>query len=140
MARMQQGQDGQPQQPPTGGQDQPFSLGQNFDQNPFSSVLSGLGQQSQQPQQAPVPQQQMPTDQQPQQEDNQLEKGKISGTSQYLLSALQSLHKFITESTDPREITMGRSIISLMSKMIDMDQKKQIDKMNEQKAAMGQTY
>jgi hypothetical protein len=51
--------------------------------------------------------------------------GVNPGTSKPLLSALSSLHQFITAATDPSEIALVRSIIVLLTQLIQRDQASQ---------------
>ncbi len=106
-----------------------------FEGNPFAGILSSLGQRQQpQPQQAPqsqMPQRPMPQNGGMEDDDNQLMKGKGAGTTPLLMGAIQSLQKYVTTSTDPDEIRMARSIITLISKLITRDQGKMSERLNQ---------
>lgn len=116
-----QGQQGAPESAPTGG----LSAG-----NPFAGLIKGFkpsGQESapSQVSQAPQPQQATAQGTPADMEENPLAKGTVTGTTKPLLSALQGLHAYISESQDPVEIRIARNIISLLSQLIQRDQEQQ---------------
>lgn len=98
---------------------------EKFNANPFSSIIRMQGEQQQEagPQNAPN------VGMQTEDESNQLAKGQTGDNSQNLMRALQALHKYIADSTDPSEISMGRGIILLLSKLIEKDQQAQVSKL-----------
>jgi len=65
------------------------------------------------------------------------QKGVNPGGSKFLIGALQQMNNFITESTDPREITIARNIISILNSLIKMDQAKQQGVMSQQQSILG---
>ncbi len=109
---------------------QPIDFSQ-FDKNPFEEIVNSAksqGQPSAQPAQQPQPQGQpggpmagkmMKTP------PNQLDYGAVGGTTPALTGALQSMQKFIGETQDATEIAIGRTIITLLTKLIQADQQKQ---------------
>lgn len=113
--------------------------GFNPDQNPFEQILAQLKQQGGQTQlptgggaDAAAPQGgQLPPnitmgpDGQPQQVPDATQPGINPGTTKFLLSALQQLQQFIGAATDRDEIAVGRSIIMLLTKLINNDQTRQ---------------
>lgn len=105
-----------------------FSLGQEFDGNPFESLMQrgSSGAQSQSPQ---IPPQMM--GQMPGMEENQLLKGKGQGGSKYLLSAIQALQGYVAESQDRDEIEVARSIVKLLIRLVHQDQEKLEEKLNQ---------
>lgn len=58
------------------------------------------------------------------QEKNQLMKGENPGSTKYLMGAVQSLEKFITESDDKESLMLARGIVSAISRLIAKDQEK----------------
>ena len=112
---------------------------QQFDQNPFASImqsLQGAGAQGGQPQgpQAPqgVPPQGMGADM----PDNQLMKGKNPDSSQALIGATKMLQQFIADSTDSTDIATARSIVMLITRLIEKQQKKMSDQLPQDQAMM----
>lgn len=151
MQRAQQQQGGQPQggqpqdaetpqdqaQPGDTGEDQQYSLGNGqFDSNPFTSLMaqgqSGAGQPQSAPQSPDASQggfQQVPQGMEQaammggvQNPDDQLQKGQGAGSSKFLLGAAQQLQGYISESQNRDEIAIARSILQLLTKLIDRDQ------------------
>ncbi len=106
---------------------------QNFnpDTNPFEAIVNaGKAPAAPQGGQGPTPQQMQqggvmgkPMVKTP---PNQMDYGAVGGTTPALTSALQAMQKFLAESQDATEIALGRSIIALISKLIDADQQKQM--------------
>lgn len=126
------------QQPGDQGED--FSLGDEFNQNPFTQISGGQpaakpammmqpqGPAGAQPQQMdPQSMQQMMMMQDPKQ--NQLAPGANPGTTKFLIGAVQQLQGYIAESTDRDEIAIARSIIQLLTKLVDKDQASQAEKL-----------
>lgn len=145
MARQQQmgAEQPQPEQGvPEGGD---FSLGEEFDQNPFEAIVNGG--QAQAPQGMGVPQEgeeqggyaQIPPGMEEAaqmggvmpEEDDQLQKGAGAGSSKFLLGAAQQLQGYIAESTERDEIAIARSILQLLTKLIDRDQQKLTEKLDQ---------
>ncbi len=116
-----------------------------FNKNPFESIINSAKQSSQpMPQGAPQgqsqPQQGKPQAGGPQMmktPPNQLDYGAVGGTTPALASALQAMQKFIAETQDPTEISLGRSIMSLIAKLITNDQQKQTQQLPQ--GSQGQT-
>lgn len=54
--------------------------------------------------------------------------GSNPGTSKPLLQALNALHQFITTASDPSEIALVRSIIVLVTQLVQRDQASQAQK------------
>lgn len=138
-------------------QEEQFSLGQQFDSNPFEGMFGGGGQGA--PQGMPQGGGQPPVSGGPAEEQaegemdmdpaqiakmqamqdprqNPLLPGANPGGSKFLVGAIQQLHGYIGESTDRNEIATARAIISLLTKLIDKDQQKQNERIagaNQQK-------
>jgi hypothetical protein len=108
------------QQPPIQG---------DFDQDPFQEILkSGRPPiQPEQPQEDPQAQLQQLQDQQDPKK-NQMLPGANPGGSKFLLGAIQQIQGYIAESTERDEIAIGRSIIQLLTRLVDKDQKKMAEK------------
>lgn len=125
---------------------QQYSLGDpNLDKNPFEGILAQLqSRQSAGGQPSPIMQglppaggtpaggpppqmmaQTMAGGKQPKMPPNQLNPGEDSGNSQELLSAIQQLQRYIVAESDPNNITVVRSIISLIAKLVQKDQEQQ---------------
>ena len=60
---------------------------------------------------------------------SQMEYGKSGGNTQNILGAVSSLQSAVKESTDPREIAVIRSVISLLSQLIQKDQAGQMSQL-----------
>ena len=58
-----------------------------------------------------------------------MEYGKAGGNTQNILGAVSSLQSAVKESTDPREIAVIRSVISLLSQLIQKDQAGQMSQL-----------
>ena len=56
---------------------------------------------------------------------NQLQPGEPGGHTEFALQAIQALHKYLTATTDPNEIAVIRSIIVILTKLIEVDQQRQ---------------
>ena len=56
---------------------------------------------------------------------NQLMAGENPGGSKFALGALQNLNKYLSEATDQNEISVIRSIILILTKLIEADQQRQ---------------
>lgn len=95
------------QQQPMGGQMGGF----NPDQNPFAGITS---QPQGQPQQQGVPVASQP--------------GESGDNLKDLIGAINSLHNYITNVTDMKEIGMIRSIISLLTGLAQRDQQNALQK------------
>lgn len=120
--------------------------GFNFDQNPFEQIVGGQapqgvggpagmpmgvppqalqamqGGQPQAPQQMPggamgAEETQMPED--------VTQPGINPGGTKPLIVAMQNLHAFITDANDPTDISTVRSIMSLLTRLINNDQQRQ---------------
>lgn len=120
---------------PRAQQEQPFSLGEEFEGNPFEGILRG-GQQGEmpggasqggQPQDPEAEMKRLQEMQDPKR--NQLLQGANPGQSKYLLGAIQQIQGFIAESTERDEIAIGRSIIQLLTRLVAKDQKRLADKL-----------
>lgn len=134
---------GSPPQPDQGGADgggEPFSLGSQFDGNPFESLGGGGGSPGQDQsagQVSPQPQQQEQPQMTPEMmkavgmdpTQDQTVRGSNPGGSKFLLGALQQLQGYIGESQDRDEIAIARSLMQLITKLIDRDQTSQSDKL-----------
>lgn len=124
------------QQQPQEEQEQPFSLGEEFDSNPFEQ----FAQRSQASQtQAPTGGEQPGAEQDPEAEmqrmqemqdpkKNQLLPGANPGGSKFLVGAIQQLQGYIGESTERDEIAIARSLIQLLTKLVSKDQQRLADK------------
>lgn len=136
-ARAAQQQGGQPQaapqQAPQG--EEPFSLGDHFDQNPFEGILNKqqaapapeAGQGAMQGQEIdPQAVEQYQQMQDP--KHNPLLPGANPGGSKFLVGAIQQLQGYIGESTERDEIAIARAVIRLLTKLIDKDQETQDEK------------
>lgn len=135
----------QPEQeiPEEGGE---FSLGNGeFDQNPFAALLAqaqGGGQPQPQPGAEQGGFQQVPQGMEEAAamggvmapEDDQLQKGGGAGASKFLLGAAQQLQGYISESTERDEIAIARSILQLLTKLIDRDQEAMTARLESQQA------
>lgn len=136
LAALQQQQGGaQPQ----GGQAQAQAVpGQGGGENPFASLLASFGQGAS-PQDAmaggPMAQGlmqggqggQAPTEYDPQtgqpiMPPDQTQPGTMTGNSKFLVQAINALQGYIQASGDRDEIATGRSIIALLSRLIEQDQ------------------
>lgn len=126
-----------------------------LDGNPFQGILAqiqsrqsaggqppqGMPMQGTPPAGGPPPQMmaQMMAGGKPKMPPNQLNPGEDSGNSQELLSAIQQLQRYIVAESDPNNITVVRSIISLITKLVQKDQEQQaamIPQHQQQLAAM----
>lgn len=121
---------------------------EQFEGNPFEGILSAL--QGNNAQQQGMGSSMMPQQGMTQQkdgmmggmmegiemEDNQLMKGKNPDNSQNLVGAVRALQSFIANSTNPTEIATARSIISLLSRLMDQDQKKMTDSLGQDQEMM----
>lgn len=118
----------------------------NPDQDPFEGILNqgrqaldpaarygNMQQMQQMGAQEPGASMPMMVDKQAMMQDV-TQPGSNPGTTKYVLSALQSLQKFIAESTDLREIQAVRGVITVLSRIMESDQNKQTEK----EAQMGQ--
>lgn len=65
-------------------------------------------------------------------EEDQTQKGVATGTSKYLIGAIGQLQQYIAQATDRDEIATARSIISLLSRLIDKDQQTEGTKLQQQ--------
>lgn len=107
-----------------------------FDQNPFEAIVGqggGMGQgmpQQMPPQGQPQPQQPQGQPQgagaemQPPTPEDQFQYGKNPDSSRSIISAIQALEKYISESTDRDEIQTARGIIMLLGRLMQKDQQK----------------
>lgn len=111
----------------------------DMSQNPFASILqrasggsssmaAGPSQGQAQGQEVP-PQTQTPMGAQgqtnPQElppEQEQLMRGKNPSNSKFLITAIQSLENYVQGSEDKDEIATARSVISLLTRLIDRNQ------------------
>lgn len=102
----------------------------NFQGNPFmQSMGGGAPQGGPQAPQSPMGEEQAP-DVEPATamgqgeaaEEDQLAKGQNPDKTRFLMGAVQSLEKFITETTDREDIMIARGIISAISRLIARDQ------------------
>lgn len=114
MTDQQQGQapQGQPQEGP------PFD---GFDTNPFEDIMKQLQSNQGAPEDGGSEQGQMVEDD-GMPETNQLVRGQNPDNSQNIMGAIQSLQKFVAESTDPNEVATIRSVIALLSRLIEQNQ------------------
>lgn len=104
-------------------------------QNPFTAILKGGAAPTAQPMPQMAPQgpaqgggmapQMMKAMQGGQMPQDQTQQGANPGTSKFLMQAMQALHGFIGESQDRQEIAIGRSIMQLLSRLIERDQQVQ---------------
>ena len=53
------------------------------------------------------------------------QRGQNPGTSKFVIQAMNSMQGALAEATDPQEIQMLRQILTLLVKVVDMDQNKQ---------------
>lgn len=53
---------------------------------------------------------------------DQLEPGQDPGTTRFLLSASQGLQNYIKASSDPEELRMARTIVTMIARLIQKDQ------------------
>lgn len=67
-----------------------------------------------------------------------LQPGKTGDATKPLLGAIQMLHGFIAASQDPEEINMVRQIVSLLTNLIQRDQQRSSDMMNQAMQGGGQ--
>lgn len=116
-----------------------------MDQNPFESILA----QMKAPQQNGLPQGGMPQGQMPQQgsaaqqamsqgmgqemaqPQDVTQPGVNPGGTKQLLSALQMLHQFIGQATDPTDIAAVRGLIQILTRLVARDQEKQMREMGQ---------
>jgi len=129
---------------PTDQENQDMTLEGNFDSNPFAGVLSQIQSQGQpmggmmggggQPPQAPPAMPQMMGGQKP--PPNQLVPGEEGGNSQFLVATMQQLQRYITAEDDSNNIMIARSIIGLITKLLDKEQKQQTAKLPQDQAAL----
>lgn len=145
LLRQQQAQGQQPQGQPIG-DEAGFSLGQQFDTNPFESITQGIGRQ-QAGQGQPMTQGGQPAPQEAGQgamqpmdpKQDQFQRGSNPGGSKFLLGAVQQLQNYIAESTERDEIAIARSVVQLLTKLIAKEQQKFNDQLagGDQGAAAG---
>ena len=124
----------------------------NLDKNPFEGILAqiqsrGVGAGTGQPPDAmmqgaspegmhPMPGgQMMPNSQMPgmmggqgKPPPNQLIPGQEGGTGKFLLSTMQQLQSYITAEDDSNNIMIARSIIGLITKLLEREQQEQTAK------------
>lgn len=110
----------------------------NPDANPFEDLIAAGAKGQGAPAQAPQPQggaSPMPMkvgpDGQPMQPDA-LQPGKTGDNSRPLLGAISQLHQFIAGSTNPEEIQMIRQVVSMLTNMVQQDQTRSTQMMQEQ--------
>lgn len=53
------------------------------------------------------------------------QRGQNPGTSKFVIQAMSAMQGALAEATDPQEIQMLRQILTLLVKVVDMDQSKQ---------------
>lgn len=130
----------------------------DFDSNPFEGILSqlqsrqaggimgGMGsmggaggeQPAAPPQQAMMPMMQGGAKGKP--PENQLMPGQGGGNGQFLLGGMQQLQRYIVGEDDPNNITIARSIIALLTKLLQKEQEDQLAQLpqDEQMLSQGQ--
>ena len=145
----------QQQQSQGGNQPRDIPAQDGEEQNPFSNILSGFGQAGVSPQAdmqgSPLAQGMMQGGEQNQQQPqidpktgqpiippDQTQEGIATGNSKFLVSAIQSLQGFIQASSDRDEIATGRSIIALLSRLIEKDQTQEAAKLPQGNAGQPQ--
>lgn len=115
----------------------------NPDQNPFTEILSQLGQGGQQPQGMPqAPQTPIQPGQEGMGEDqmmqDQLQPGVNPSSTKFLSQAINALQQFITQADDRDSILIGRNIVQLLAKLIEKEEGKQSEQLGAGGPAMGQ--
>lgn len=103
--------------------------------NPFAEILAKIAQRKKSEQQAPPPAV-APVTQGEDQPENQLRPGEGAGNTQYLLGALQQIQKYITQEDDPANISIGRGLMTLLTKLIQKEQMELTNKIPEDQAMM----
>lgn len=112
-------------------------------QNPFAGIMAKIAARKAQEQQtaqasaqpAPAPTSGAQGADAP---PDQLQRGDSGGNSQFLVSALQSLQKYITDEVDPQNISIGRGLIALVTKLIAKEQQTLAAKLPQTDTATGQ--
>lgn len=104
--------------------------GFNPDQNPFAEIMNqggGMmpqGQPMMAPQGAPSPMGgPAAPGVAPEDPNNPLVQGQTGDGAKSLVSAIQALHNYIGFSTNPQQINLIRNIITMITKLVDNDQK-----------------
>jgi len=142
---------------PNQNQDNPLG-NPELDGNPFEAILARIqsqkgqsmgGGMSQPPGQTPegthmmpngqpMPNSQMPGMMGGQEKipPNQLRTGEDSSSSPMLIGAVQALQKYITQEDDSNNIMTARSIIALISKLIERDQTEQAARLPQDEEAL----
>jgi hypothetical protein len=95
----------------------------NQSQSPFANIIARLQERKAQEEQQAQPTQtsQVPGQEQDQPE-NQLKPGEGAGNTKFLLMALKSLNEYVVAEDDSQNISIGRSIMQLLSKLIAKEQ------------------
>jgi len=63
--------------------------------------------------------------------EDQTQKGTLTGTSKFLVGAIQQLQGYLQASDDRDDIATGRSVITLLTRLIDKDQQSETSKLQQ---------
>lgn len=113
-----------------------------FDQNPFEAIFAqGAGQGAEPQSGSAMPQmggglppmgqadveaqESQAMGQQPDPAEDDSQKGVNPGGTKFVLGAIQQLNNFITDATDRSDIATVRSVITLLTRLIQKDQERQ---------------